>query len=143
MLNALHILFKTSRFNLSKVEEHFVNPCCFGEDLAVWLRAKLVERNIETIQPYQEDCGWELPARLGPDSYYLCMSGNADGSSMNEDEDEGEWRIIVEKKRSLWQRLSGKGRIARTDETTGLIEEIQSGESTILSVRREKQDKTQ
>ena len=133
MLNALHILFKTSRFNLSKVGEHFINPCCFGEDLAAWLRAKLVERNIETFQPYQEDWGWELPASLGPDSYDLCMSGNADGSSMNE----GEWRIIVEKKRSLWQRLSGKGRIAQNDEMTGLVEQILSGDPTLRDVHRE------
>jgi hypothetical protein len=55
------------------------------------------------------------------------MSGNADGSST----DEGEWRIIVEKKRSLWQRLSSKGRIAQNDEMTGLIEEILSGDPTI------------
>jgi hypothetical protein len=32
-MNALRILFKTNRFNLSKVGEHFINPCCFGENL--------------------------------------------------------------------------------------------------------------
>src|SRR5258708_5409252 len=87
MLNALHVLFKTSPFNLSKVGEHFINPCCFGEDLAAWLRVRLIERKIEVSQPYQEDWGWELPASLGPDSYYLRMSGNADGSSTIDDED--------------------------------------------------------
>ena len=51
--------------------------------------------------------------------------------------DEGEWRIIVEKRRSLWQRLSGNGRIARNDEMTGLIEEILSADSTIRDVHRE------
>ena len=50
-MNALHILFKTSRFNLSKVGEHFVNPCWFGEDLAAWLRGKLIELKIEGSQP--------------------------------------------------------------------------------------------
>jgi hypothetical protein len=33
-MNGLRILFKTNRFNLSKVGEHFINLCCFGEDLA-------------------------------------------------------------------------------------------------------------
>jgi hypothetical protein len=134
-MNALHILFKTSRFNLSKVGEHFANPCCFGEDLAAWLRGKLIERKIEGSQPYQEDWGWELPASLGPDSYYLCISGNSDGSSLNEDE--GDWRIIVEKKRSVWQRLKGKGRIAPNDEMVRLLEEILSGDPSIRDVRRE------
>jgi hypothetical protein len=36
-MNALHILSRTNRFNLSKVGAHFVDPCCFGEDLAAWL----------------------------------------------------------------------------------------------------------
>jgi hypothetical protein len=35
MLSTLHILFNTSRFNLSTVGEQFINPCCFGEDAAL------------------------------------------------------------------------------------------------------------
>jgi hypothetical protein len=111
-MNSLDILFKTSRFNLSKVGEHFINPCCFGEDLAAWLRTKLSDRSIEVRQPYQEDWGWELPAKQGSDSYYLCMSGNSDNSA---NKDEGEWRIIVEKRRSIWHRVSGVGKIAADD----------------------------
>jgi hypothetical protein len=30
-MKAVDIVFKTSRFNLSKVGEHFINPCC-GEE---------------------------------------------------------------------------------------------------------------
>src|SRR6266566_5448778 len=127
--------FKTNRFNLSKVGEHFINPCCFGEDLAAWLRIKLVDKKIEVFEPYQEDWGWELPVKHGSDSYYLCMSGNADGSSTSKDE--GEWRIIVEKRRSIWQRLSGKGKIAADDRMARIIEEILSGEATIRGVHRE------
>jgi hypothetical protein len=134
-MNALDIIFKTSRFNLSKVGEHFINPCCFGEDLAAWLRIKLVDKKIEVFEPYQEDWGWELPAKHGSDSYYLCMNGNADGSSTSKDE--GEWRIIVEKRRSIWQRLSGKGKIAADDRMARIIEDILSGEATIRGVHRE------
>jgi len=110
-MNALHILFRTSRFNLSKVGEHFINPCCFGEDFALWLRERLIERRIEVRQAYQEDWGWELPVMQGSDSYHLCMSGNSDESSANMDE--GEWRIIVEKARSIGQRLRGTGENCR------------------------------
>jgi len=92
-MNALSILFRTDRFNLSKVGAHFINPCCFGEDLAAWLRAKLTELRIETSQPYQEDWGWEVPVKLSSGSYFLCISGNSDESSANMDQ--GEWRIIV------------------------------------------------
>lgn len=77
-MSALSIVFKTNRFNLSKVAAHFINPCCFGQDLAAWLRTKLTELRIETCQPYQEDWGWDLPAKLPGGSYFLCMSGNSD-----------------------------------------------------------------
>jgi hypothetical protein len=134
-MNALHILFRSSRFNLSKVGEHFINPCCFGEDLAAWLRPKLAEKNIETARPYQEDWGWELPVMHGSHSYYLCMSGNADDSGVNSDE--GEWLIIVEKRRSIWQHLTSRGKIATSDALVGLIEQILSNEPTIRNVHRE------
>jgi hypothetical protein len=134
-MNALRILFKTNQFNLSKVGEHFINPCCFGEDLAAWLRIKLIERNVETREPYQEDWGWELPTTQGGNSYYLCMSGNSDESSTNKDE--GEWGIIVEKKRSIGQRLRGLGKIAAEDEMVRTIEEILRAEPSIREVRWE------
>src|SRR5262245_14802757 len=134
-MNALQILFKTSRFNLSTVGERFINPCCFGEDLAEWLRTKLIDRELAVSQPYQEDWGWELPVTQGADSYYLCMSGNSDESSANRDE--GEWRIIVEKKRSMGQRLKGTGEIAGDDQMVRKIEEILCAEATIREVHRE------
>lgn len=71
----------------------------------------------------------------GSDSYYLCMSGNADESPVHEDL--GEWRIIVEKKRSLLQRLSGKGKISAHDKMATLIEKILSTEPGIQDIYHE------
>ena len=135
-MNALGILFKTDRFNLSKVGEHFINPCCFGEDLASWLRIRLSERDVEVREPYQEDWGWELPAMQGGDSYYLCMCGNSGESSTNKDE--GEWGIIVEKKRSIGQCLTGTGKIGANDKMVRTIEGILCAEPTIREVHHEK-----
>jgi hypothetical protein len=134
-MNALRILFKTNRFNLSEVGERFINPCCFGEDLAVWLRARLSVRDVFVREPYQEDWGWELRATHAGDSYYLGLSGNSDESSANKDE--GEWGIIVEKKRSIGQRLRGLGKIAATDKMVKTLEDILSVEPAIREVRRE------
>jgi hypothetical protein len=134
-MNALRILFKTGRFNLSKVGEHFINPCCFGEDLSAWLRQKLIERRVETREPYQEDWGWELPAKSGDQSYYLCMSGNSDGSNANPDE--GEWGIIIEKKRSISQRIKGKEKITTDDDMVRLVKEILDGEPALRCVHFE------
>lgn len=134
-MNASHIVFRTNRFNLSKGGEHFINSCCFGEDLAAWLRTKLIERGVEANLPYQEDWGWELPAMLGSNSYYLCMSGNSDKSSTNLDE--GEWRIMVEKRRSFGQRLRGPSKITANDEMMRTIEELLRAEPTMGEVHRE------
>lgn len=134
-MNALHLLFRTDRFNLSKVGEHFINPCCFGEDLAAWLRGRLPENGVEVREYYQEDWGWELPVRRCEQVYYLCMSGNADDSAANPDT--GEWRIIIEKKRSLWQRLTGDGKIAGDDAIAVLVREILGNERGIRDVRIE------
>jgi hypothetical protein len=134
-MNAIRLLFKSGRFNLSRVGEHFINPCCFGEDLAVWLRQHLIERKVETREPYQEDWGWELPARSGDQFYYLCMSGNTDGSPANPDE--GEWGIIIEKKRSIWQRVRGEGKIGADDPMWCLVREILSAEPAIREVSLE------
>jgi hypothetical protein len=134
-MNALDLLFRTNRFNLSKVGEHFINPCCFGEDLAAWLQGKLRERGVEVRESYQEDWGWEVPVLSGEYTYYLCMSGNADESTTNPDE--GEWRIIVEKKRSLWHRLTRRGKIMRDDATLALVGEILRADSGIRDVHVE------
>ena len=134
-MNALHILFKANRFNLSKVGEDFINPCCFGEDLANWLRLRLGEKNIEAAQPYQEDWGWELPVAYGRDSYFLGMSGNADAPGTASDL--GEWRIIVDKRRSIWQRLASKGQIAADDTLVAEIESILSNQPGITNLHRE------
>jgi hypothetical protein len=124
-----------NRFNLSKIGDHFINPCCFGEDLAAWLRSKLGEKGVKVGEPYQEDWGWELPLTHESDAYFLCMSGNSDESSA--DLDEGQWRIIVEKRRSIGQRLKGAGEISENDRLMSMMEETLRADSSIREVHRE------
>ena len=121
-MNTLNILFETSRFNLSKVGERFINPCCLGEDLASWLRTELANKHVEAAQPYQEDWGWELPVTHANDAYYLCMSGNPDDSGTSKDD--GEWRVIVQKRQSIWQRLTGKGKSRPMTRWCALLKEL-------------------
>jgi len=49
-MNAIRILFKTGRFNLSKLSENFINPCCFGKDDVEkqldWFGAKSTYRGV-------------------------------------------------------------------------------------------------
>ena len=134
-MNALNLVFRTSRFNLSKVGAHFINRCCFGEDLSAWLRDRLREQGVEAGEPYQEDWGWELPVKDNGQPYYLGVSGNADGG--NADPDEGEWRVIIEKKRSIKHRITGAGKITCGDELLLSVKETLTADPSIRDVRVE------
>jgi hypothetical protein len=134
-MNSIDLLFRSSRFNLSKVGDHFINPCCLGEDLAAWLREKLSERGIHADPPGQEDWGWYVGVSHGGEKYLLGISGNAHESPGNEND--GEWRVIVDKSRSLGQRLRGAGKIAQEDPIVALIEEILRAEADFADLRRE------
>lgn len=134
-MNSIDLLFRSSRFNLSEAGAHFINPCCFGEDLAAWLGEKLAERGIPTDPPGQEDWGWYLRLSHQGVRYLLGVSGNADESSA--DRNAGQWRIIVDKSRSLGERLRGAGKITQDDPVIGLLEQILSGQADFTDLYRE------
>jgi hypothetical protein len=134
-MNSIDLLFRSSRFNLSKVGDHFVNPCCFGEDLAAWLREKLSDRGIHTDAPGQEDWGWYLGLSHGGDKYLLGINGNPNETSTNEND--GEWRIVIDKSRPLSQRLRGAGKITRDNPVAATVEEILRAEADFHDLRRE------
>src|ERR1700722_1340464 len=94
MDNRVDILFRTGRFNLSKVETYFINDCCFGQDLIVWLRDKLIAAGFVADEPYQEDWGWEVEFRRDSRKYFVGASGISDEDPAHPDL--GEWRVFVE-----------------------------------------------
>jgi len=129
------ILFETSRFNLSRVGPHFINPCCFGEDVAGWLRERLRSEGWEVTEPDQEDWGWYVEASRDGASYTLGLGGipnDEDGGS-----DEGEWRVMVTKHRSLIDRLRGKNRLIEDEPILTLIESVLRSEPEHRNVHRE------
>jgi hypothetical protein len=134
-MNRKDILFTTSRFNASKVGDHFINPCCFGEDLAAWLQTKLRDKGIDASSPGQEDWGWYVYARYEGAGYFLGMNVNETDAPGNADD--GEWRIMGERKRSFWQRIRKQGLITKDDALLGLIRRIVQAESDFTDVHIE------
>jgi hypothetical protein len=129
------LLFETNRFNLSETKDHFINPCCFGEDVAAWLRGELIKRNIEVIEPDQEDWGWYIEAKHEGRSYFVGVGGNADESST--DSNQGEWRIMVEKHRSIWEKLTRKNEMSEADEMVTVIWEILGRQTDFKNLHHE------
>jgi hypothetical protein len=136
-MNARDVLFRTQRFNLSIAKAHFINPDCFGEDLAAWLRDKLVHKGKDVPQLGQEDWGWYLKVKCNRESYFLGMNGIPIETDQNQ-KDFGEWRIIVKKNRSIGQWFNNGGEISPDDEMLILIEEILRAEPDFEDVHREK-----
>ncbi len=129
------ILFQTNRFNVSEVKRHFINPCCFGEDLAEWLRQQLTKKGVGAGTPYQEDWGWEMLAQQGPQGYFLGVGGYLREGAV--DKNDGEWRIMVEKKRSICEKLRGKNKMSETEPILSIIEDILREQADVRNMSRE------
>ena len=53
---------ETDLFEATTPGPHFINPRCFGEDFAAWLRERLQARGVDASEPIQEDWGWVMIA---------------------------------------------------------------------------------
>jgi len=73
---------ETDLFEHREVKPHFINPCCFGEDFAAWLKQQLShfpEPGFEPSEPTQEDYGWGLSVSHGKDRFWIALSYASDG----------------------------------------------------------------
>ena len=85
---------ETDLFEHREVKPHFINPCCFGEDFAKWLRHQLEDlasQSFELSEPVQEDYGWGFWATRGPDPFWIALSYCGDGPT----EEPAEWVVSV------------------------------------------------
>ena len=72
----------TDLFEHREVKPHFINPCCFGEDFATWLRKELLvlaASGFEFSEPIQEDYGWGFWAVHGKGQFWIAISFVGDG----------------------------------------------------------------
>jgi hypothetical protein len=88
------ITVETDLFEHREVKPHFINPCCFGEDFAAWLKVELSELadvGFEFSEPIQEDYGWGFWASRGRDRFWVALSYAGDGPQ----EPPAQWLISV------------------------------------------------
>lgn len=68
---------ETDLFEHRTVQPHFINPCCFGEDFAAWLKTELADPSgtgFSLSEPIQEDYGWGLGVKYHGEDYWIAMS---------------------------------------------------------------------
>jgi hypothetical protein len=88
------IMVETDQFEHREVKPHFINPCCFGEDFAMWLKQELsrfTELGFKLLEAIQEDYGWGFWALRGKDRFWIALSYVGDGPQ----EAPAQWVISV------------------------------------------------
>ncbi len=134
-MTSFDILFQTNRFNVSEVKEYFINPCCFGEDLAEWLRQQLAKKGSQHRHALPRRLGLGNACRAGLSGLFL--GGNRISSEGAVDKNDGEWRIMVETRRSIWERLRGKNKISESDPILSIIEDILREHADVRNISHE------
>lgn len=88
------ISVQTELFEHREVKPHFINPCCFGEDFAAWLKqelAPLANKGFAISEPIQEDYGWGLWVSRGKELFWVALSYCGEGPQ----EEPAEWVVSV------------------------------------------------
>jgi hypothetical protein len=88
------IVVETDLFEHREVKPNFINPCCFGEDFAGWMKRGLSlvpDFDFELSEPIQEDYGWGFWASRGKDRFWVALSHVGDGPQ----ESAVQWAISV------------------------------------------------
>lgn len=75
------ITVETDIFEHREVKRHFINPCCFGEDFAAWLRdgLKANDARFKYSDVIQEDYGWGFWASDEDDRLWIAVSYVGEG----------------------------------------------------------------
>jgi hypothetical protein len=88
------ITVETDLFEHRQVKPDFINPCCFGEDFAAWLKEQLlpvVGSGFNFSKIIQEDYGWGFWIWHGKDPFWVALSYVGDGPQ----EPPAQWVISV------------------------------------------------
>jgi hypothetical protein len=89
------LIVSTALFEHLEVKPHFINPCCFGEDFAGWLRDRVrptLPAAFALGDLIQEDYGWGFWATAAPkDTFWVALSYSGQGPV----EGQAEWVITV------------------------------------------------
>jgi hypothetical protein len=130
-----HITVETDLFEHRQVQPHFINPSCFGEDFAAWLKRELLnfaDLNFELSAPIQEDYGWGLWASRAEDRFWIALSYVGDGPQ----EAPAQWVISVtdDPGLNLAKRLFHKPDRQALEQLQGCVRQILASNSAIRKV---------
>jgi hypothetical protein len=124
------VRFKSSAFNMSEPKKYFINPSCFGDDLAIWLIDQLRGKGYEVSDaPGQEDFGWYFTFRVSEIEHCFVI-----GHRPDEDNEEGLWIGWLERSRGFLPSIVGARKRGIQPAAAQVIQEVLSGSSQIRDI---------
>jgi hypothetical protein len=91
------VTFESTAFNMTEPKDYFINPCCFGDDVAAWLIRELRKQGMWTDEkPGQEDFGWYLNFEVAGVGYTFVIGHRPNGET-----EAGTWIGWLERKRGI------------------------------------------
>ncbi len=127
------IIFKTSKFDVSKEDENPINRI-YGQSLLKWLKATLSD-NLEISEPEAEDWGWYSYLDWKGRVYLLGASAYHVGG--DEPKSELEWVFQVDKRRSFMENILGREKMMKDDECLLYFKSLFESESDFKDVEIE------
>ena len=120
------VTFRSDKFNTYDNKPYFINPGCFGDDVARWMIEELNNCGVKADpKPGQEDFGWYLTFWHGLYSYDIVFSHNPDGY----------WMGWIERQRGILGSLMGLRKKGIEGEAATLVHTILLSSSDISDVR--------
>jgi len=120
------VTFRSKKFNTSTSKPTYINPSCFGDDLAAWLVRELSSIGVSADSKIgQEDFGWYLGFQRGSRKYHFVVGYNPDGY----------WMGWLERRRGLIASLFGARRRGIEPDAASAIHRVLASAEDVLEVR--------
>ena len=127
-------MVETDLFEHREVKPYFINPCCFGEDFATWLKQELSRfGGFVFSEPIQEDYGWGFWSSRGKDRFWVALSYVGDGPQ----ETLAQWviSVISDPGLNLVKRFFHKPDLQALEELRDRVRQILGSNSAIKTVK--------
>jgi hypothetical protein len=118
------VTFESTAFNMTEPKDYFINPCCFGDDLAKWLTDELRKQDLKTDdEPGQEDFGWYLNFEIAGIAHTFVIGHRPTGEN-----EAGTWFGVIERNRGFFRKRgiqpAAADAIHRILSTSPLIQDV-------------------
>ena len=125
------VSFKSVAFNMTEPRSYFINPSCFGDDVAKWLIRELNSRGVNVDgDPGQEDFGWYFNFQLTGSAHPFVV-----GHRPGDKADEVTWIGWIERHRSFIGSLLGTRKRGIDPSAAEIVHSILSRSPQIQDVR--------